>query len=83
MKTYTIKQKMSNTGEHTRYSKRCWGQDYKICPNCKFAVVLASYYGGKGYSTHRTEATAISASGKLKDYSHNIIDKGYLTTNFN
>jgi len=39
-----------------------------------YAVVCSSYYGGKGYTTHKTEESAIAASRKLGDYSHQIID---------
>jgi hypothetical protein len=42
---------------------------------CKYAVVLASYYGGKGYTTHRTEYAAVCASKKNEEYSHAIIDR--------
>lgn len=49
---------------------------YCIQKNCDFAVVLASYYGGKGYSTHNEEY-AIKKYNHLKklEYSHQIIDK--------
>ena len=44
-------------------------------PGCVFAVVLAAYYGGKGYTTHKTEQTAIRAAKKVSAaYSYEIID---------
>lgn len=45
-----------------------------FAPGCRYAVVLASFYGSrKGYSTHRTAEAAIKASRRLGDISHQII----------
>ena len=69
-----IKKKMSGTGsihdlnnEHT---------DRVIVGRGKFAVVLAAYYGGKGYTTHLTEEAAIKRARLLgrKQYSYQILD---------
>ena len=49
-------------------------REIKFANDCQFAVVLASYYGGKGYTTHRTEEAAITASRRNSNYSHKIID---------
>jgi len=51
-------------------------QDRVICfpAGAQFAVVTASYYGGKGYTTHKTEGAAMATSKSLGDYSHEIID---------
>lgn len=40
----------------------------------RYAVVLASYYGGKGYTTHKSEEAAMFASRKAREYSHKILD---------
>lgn len=74
MTTYTIPQKMSGTGSIHDIASDMFDRNIVFAPDCKFAVVLASYYGGKGYTTHKTEAAAIAASRSNKDYSHRIID---------
>jgi hypothetical protein len=72
--TYTIPAKMSNTGSiHDLASDSC-DREIKFGKDCKYAVVCAAYYGGKGYSTHKTEVAACKASRALGDYSHQIID---------
>jgi len=74
MTTYTIPQKMSGTGSIHDIASDMFDRDIVFAPGCKFAVVLASYYGGKGYTTHKTEAAAIAASRRNSEYSHRIID---------
>lgn len=74
MKTYTIPQKMSNTGSIHDIASDMFDRDIKFPAGHKYAVVLAAYYGGKGYTTHRTEAAAIRASRKNKDFSHQVLD---------
>lgn len=51
-----------------------YDRDIVFAPGCKYAVVLASYYGGKSYTTHKTEGAAIAASNRQREYSHQIID---------
>ena len=83
MSTYTINQKMSGTGSIHDIASAEFDRDIKFGPGCRFAVVLASYYGGKGYTTHKTELAAIKASRAASDYNHEIIDTDgnrYLTT---
>jgi len=74
MTTYTIPQKMSGTGSIHDIASDLFDREIVFAPSCKFAVVLSAYYGGKGYTTHKTEAAAIAASRKNSDYSHKIID---------
>ena len=74
MTTYTIPQKMSNSGSIHDIASDTFDRDIVFAPGCKYAVVCASYYGGKGYSTHKTESAACKASRALGDYSHAIID---------
>lgn len=74
MTTYTIPQKMSNSGSIHDIASDMFDRDIVFAPGCVYAVVLASYYGGKGYTTHKTEETAIAASRRNSDYSHLIID---------
>jgi len=73
MTTYTIQQKMSNTGSIHDIASDQFDRDIVFPAGCKYAVVLASYYGGRGYTTHKTERSAIVASHKVADYSHSII----------
>jgi len=51
---YTIPQKMSGTGSIHDLASEHW--DRVIAGRGKYAVVLASFYGGKGYTTHETAA---------------------------
>lgn len=71
MKTYTIIKNDSGSIHSIAGSS---DRDIIFPKGCKFAVVLASYYGGKGYTTHKTEGAAMVASQSRKDYSHAIID---------
>ena len=72
--TYIIPQKMSGTGSIHDIASNMYDRDIVFPLGCKFAVVLASYYQGKGYTTHRTEEAAIAASRRNRDFSHCIID---------
>lgn len=72
--TYIIPQKTSGTGSIHDMASDTADREIIFAPGCKFAVVLASYYGGKGYTTHKTEKAAIKASRKIGGYSHCIID---------
>ena len=40
-------------------------RDIAFSKDCKYAVVLSSYYGKKDYTAHKTAAAAISKSKKL------------------
>ena len=74
MATYIIPQKPSNTGSIHDLASDCFDREINFAPGCKFAVVLAAYYGGKGYTTHKTAEAAIKAANRRKDYSKAIID---------
>lgn len=71
----TINQKMSGTGNiHDLVSDL---EDRVISGPGKYAVVLASYYGGKGYTTHKTAEAAAKKSNSLhkEGFSHAILDE--------
>lgn len=72
--TYTIPRKQSGTGNIHDIASEHFDRDIVFADGCKYAVVCASYYGGKGYTTHKTEAAAIRGSKEVADYSHKIID---------
>jgi hypothetical protein len=74
IKIRTIPQKRSGSGTIHDIASEHHDRVIKFGPNCIYAVVLASYYGGKGYTTHQTEAAAIRASKRQSEYSHEIID---------
>ena len=79
MKILTIKQKMSGTGSIHDLASDWHDREIKFPEGSKFAVVKASYYGGKGYTTHRTEGAAIAESKRISEYSHEVLDaEGYL-----
>lgn len=71
---YTIPQKMSNTGSIYDIASDMFDRIIVFAADCKYAVVLASYYGGKGYTTHKTAQAALAASHRNGKYSHCIID---------
>ena len=74
MHTYTIPAKQSDTGSIHDIASAHGPRVIRFAPGCRYAVVLASYYGGKGYTTHRTEAAACAASKAYRAYSHEVID---------
>lgn len=74
MKTLIIPRKMSGTGTIHDVSSDLGDREIIFSPDCLFAVVDASYYGGKGYTTHKSETATINASRKNRAYSHVIID---------
>jgi len=80
MKTYTIEQKMSNTGTIHDIASQHYDRIVRFRGDEQYAVVEAAYYtersGGKGYTTHITPEAAAKQSRKLskRGYSHTIID---------
>lgn len=81
MTTHTIKQKMSGTGSIHDIESDQYDREIRFPAGAIYAVVLASYYGGRGYSTHRTEEAAIRAADRQADYTLCIIDatgSGYI-----
>jgi len=76
MKTYTIAQKMSGTGTIHDIASEHFDRDIIFRKPAKYAVVLAAYYGGRGYTTHHTAEAAIAKSAKMcaAGYSHTVID---------
>ena len=72
--TYTIEQKMSGTGSIHDLASDQFDRVIVFAPGCKYAVVLAAYYGGKGYTTHSTAEAAIRESRRQSEFSHEIID---------
>ena len=65
---------MSSTGSIHDIASDLYDRDIVFAAGCTYAVVLASYYGGNGYTTHKTMKTAIDASRRNRSYSHCIID---------
>ena len=74
MKTYVIEQKMSNSGSIHVLNSDQFDRVIKFPANHNYAVVCAAYYGGKGYTTHKTLDNAVRASKKASEYSHAVID---------
>lgn len=73
--TYTIPQKMIDSGSFHDLASDMADREIVFAPGCKYAVVCAAIYGGKGYTTHKTAMAAIAASQRVSDYSHKIIDE--------
>jgi len=74
MSTLTIQQKESNSGTIHDIASDIEDREIIFGRGCKYAVILASYYGGTGYTTHRTEVAAAKESRKQREYSHTILD---------
>ena len=74
MATYIIPQKMSGTGSIHDIASEHFDREIVFAPGCLYAVVLASYYGGKGYTTHKTASATIASAKANREYSHQIID---------
>lgn len=73
MKRVIIPQKMSGTGMIHDIASEHYDREIKFPKGAKYAVVLASYYGGKGYTTHTTEQATIQADRRQSEYSRQII----------
>jgi hypothetical protein len=73
--TYTIPAKSSNSGSIHDLASDRGDRVIRFCKGGQYAVVLASYYGGRGYTTHKTARAAMKASRALGAYSHRIIDR--------
>ena len=71
---YIIKQKMSGTGTIHDIASEHYERVIKFPQGSQYAVVLAAYYGGKGYTTHKTECTTIAQVKKIDEFSREIID---------
>ncbi len=74
MKTLIINAKMSNTGTIHDLASNTYDRNIKFRKGMQYAVVNAAYYGGKGYTTHATAASAAAESQKRGEYSHKVID---------
>ncbi len=74
MKTYTIPQKMSGTGSIHDIASDQFPREIRFRSGCRYAVVLASYYGGNTYTTHMTKNSAVRRTHRLGDYAMSIID---------
>jgi hypothetical protein len=77
MKTVTIAAKPGGTGDIHDIRSEHYDREITFRGATKYAVIRAAYYGGKGYTTHATEQSAIAESLRLQrqDYSHSIIDR--------
>lgn len=73
MKKVIIPQKQSGTGSIHDIASDMYDREIKFPKDHLYAVVLASYYGGKGYSTHTTEQATIQASRRQSEYSRTIV----------
>jgi len=73
MKTLELKQKMANTGSIHDIAFPDFHRQIKFREGTLFAVINAAYYGGKGYTTHKTEAATAVASNR-NSCTHQIID---------
>jgi hypothetical protein len=79
MKKVIIPQKMSGTGSIYDIASEHFDREIRFPKGARFAVVLASYYGGKGYTTHNTESATIQADRRNKEFSRQIVGvDGYL-----
>ncbi len=73
METYTIEQKMSNSGSIHDAASDLYDRDIRFRKGCKYAVVLAAFYGDI-YRTYQTADALIRDKSFRRDYSYTIID---------
>lgn len=73
MKKVIIPQKMSNTGSIHDIASEHFPREIKFPKGAEYAVVLAAYYGGKGYTTHQSVSATIQADKRNEEYSHEIL----------
>ena len=66
MKTTTIRQKQSNSGSIHDLASDMRDREIRIPDSATHVIVLASYYGGKGYSTHESGESAAAKMRKLR-----------------
>jgi hypothetical protein len=79
MKKVIIPQKVSGTGTIHDIASQHYDREIKFPKGHLFAVVLASYYGGKGYTTHASETAAIQADRRNREFSRQIVGAdGYI-----
>jgi hypothetical protein len=76
MRTYTIRQKQSNTGSIHDLASDHYDRDIRFRTGEHYAVVRAAYYGGRrGYKCTKTELAACRLARSYgKGYSYEIID---------
>ena len=73
MKKVIIPQKMSGTGSVHDIASQHFVREIKFPKGARYAVVLASSYGGKGYTTHATESATVQADRRNKEFSRQIV----------
>lgn len=73
MKKVIIPQKMSGTGSIYDIASVYQDREIKFPKGAEYAVVLAAFYGGKGYTTHSTESATIQADKRQAEYSRQIV----------
>lgn len=73
MKKVIIPQKQSGTGTIHDIASQNRSREIKFPKSAQYAVVLADYYGGRGYTTHASEAATIQADRRQREYSRQII----------
>ena len=76
MKQYVIKQKMSGTGTIHDLASDLSDRVIPFRGSAKYAVVIAAYYGGRGWWTHTSEEATIRDYRRLsaRGYNPQIID---------
>lgn len=68
MKTYIIPQKQSNSGSIHDIASDMRAREIRVPDNATHIIILSSYYGGKGYTTHTdAEAAAKKCKALRKD----------------
>jgi hypothetical protein len=73
--THLIEKKQSGTASIHSLASELYDREIVFGKDCIYAVVNAAYYGGKGYTTHKTEEATIKAYKNNGDTSCKIIDR--------
>jgi len=76
MKNIIIASKQSNTGSIHDLASDTMDRVIKIPASAGYIIILAAYYGGKGYSTHSTAEAAVKKVKNLRknNYSFRAFD---------
>ena len=76
MKNIIIASKQSNTGSIHDLASDTIDRVIKIPASAGYIIILAAYYGGKGYSTHSTADAAVKKVKNLikNNYSFRVFD---------
>lgn len=72
MKTYTIQQKQSNSGSIHDLASATKNREIRVPSAATHILILAAYYGGKGYTTHNSPEAAAAKYKQLRRENYSV-----------